>query len=114
LHLNLGHFVGFFSLMLPLWWDNYRTTSEAPSPGFEAEGRTPKLLRLKFHCIFLFYLFSFIYFFILYFNFFIYMYMYTFFLSFTYFLFLFLYLFFLFFILNPLSATLMPFQLTVN
>jgi hypothetical protein len=26
-------------------------TSEAPSPGLKAEGRTPKLLRLKLHCI---------------------------------------------------------------
>jgi hypothetical protein len=43
--------VFFFLLMLPLWWDNYRTTSEAPSPGLEAEERTPKLLRLKLHCI---------------------------------------------------------------
>jgi hypothetical protein len=59
LHLNLGHFVGFFDFfcavllyfMHPLWWDNYRTTPEAPSPGLEAEGQTPKLLRLKLHCI---------------------------------------------------------------
>jgi hypothetical protein len=40
-----------FYVMLPLWWDNYRTTSEAPSPGLEAEEWTPKLLRLKLHCI---------------------------------------------------------------
>jgi hypothetical protein len=61
LHLNLGHFVGFFWVflfcavlfyfILPLWWDNYRTTSEAPSPGLESEGWTSKLLRLKLHCI---------------------------------------------------------------
>jgi hypothetical protein len=38
---------GFF----PLWWDNDRTTSETPSPGLEAEGLTPKLLRLKLYCI---------------------------------------------------------------
>jgi hypothetical protein len=43
--------VALFYFMLPLWWDNYRTTSEAPSPGLEAEGWTPKLLRLKLHCI---------------------------------------------------------------
>jgi hypothetical protein len=61
LHLNLGHFVGFLLLLLfcvvlvyfifPLWWDNYRTTSEAPSPELEAEGWRPKLLRLKLYCI---------------------------------------------------------------
>jgi hypothetical protein len=38
---------GFF----PLWWNNNRTTSETPSPGLEAEGLTPKLLRLKLYCI---------------------------------------------------------------
>jgi hypothetical protein len=57
LHLNLGHFVGFFCccfgflVFFPLWWDNDRTTSETPSPGLEAEGLTPKLLRLKLYCI---------------------------------------------------------------
>jgi hypothetical protein len=76
LHLNLGHFMGFFGFVLycavlfyfifPLWWDNNRTTSEAPSPGLEAEGWTPKLLRLKRHCLwswrfFLHIFFSFIY-----------------------------------------------------
>jgi hypothetical protein len=58
LHLNLGHFVGFFfggcSFVLlyasPLM-RQHRTTSETPSPALEAEGRTPKLLRLKLHCI---------------------------------------------------------------
>jgi hypothetical protein len=40
-----------FYFIFPLWWDNYRTKSEAPSPGLEAEGWTPKLLRLKLHCI---------------------------------------------------------------
>jgi hypothetical protein len=74
LHLNLGHFVGdflfcavLFYIISPLWWDNYRT-SEAPSPGLEAEGQTPKLLRLKLYCIwtwwfifiFIFYLFIFL------------------------------------------------------
>jgi hypothetical protein len=39
-----------FYFVFPLWWDNYRTTTEAPSPGLEAEG-TPKLLRLKLYCI---------------------------------------------------------------
>jgi hypothetical protein len=37
----------FFSF----WWDKDRTTSETPSPGLEAEGLTPKLLRLKVYCI---------------------------------------------------------------
>jgi hypothetical protein len=60
---------GFFSFF-PLWWDNDKTTSETPSPGLEAEGRTPKLLRLKLYCIwtwrfFLYFiLFSFIYFYL--------------------------------------------------
>jgi hypothetical protein len=35
----------------PFWWDNDRTTSKTPSPEFEAEGLTPKLLRLKLYCI---------------------------------------------------------------
>jgi hypothetical protein len=57
---ELGTLCGFFLVLFcavlfyfifPLWRDNYRTTSEAPSPGLEAEGRTPKLLRLKLHCI---------------------------------------------------------------
>jgi hypothetical protein len=59
LHLNLGHLVGFlcvyvcvvlFYFIHPLSWDNYRTTSEAPSLGLETE-QTRKLLRLKIHCI---------------------------------------------------------------
>jgi hypothetical protein len=29
-----------FYFMCPLWWDNYRTTSEAPSPGLETETDT--------------------------------------------------------------------------
>jgi hypothetical protein len=73
--------------------------------------RTPKLLTLKFHCIwtrrFFFLIFNFSFCFIL----FIYIYI---FLSFTYFLCLFLSLFFLFFIFNPLSVSLMPVQLTVD
>jgi hypothetical protein len=36
-----------FHFIFPIWWDNYRTTTEEPSLGLEAEGRTPKLLRLK-------------------------------------------------------------------
>jgi hypothetical protein len=55
-------YVSFF----PLWWDNDRTTSETPSPGLEAEGRTPKLLRLKLYYIwtwrFFFHLFIYLFF----------------------------------------------------
>jgi hypothetical protein len=29
--------VVLFYFMRPLWWDNYKTTSEAPSPGLETE-----------------------------------------------------------------------------
>jgi hypothetical protein len=60
LHLNLGHFVVFSLFCVVLfglvWFfsplmrqqQNY---SETPSPGLEAEGLTPKLLRLKLYCI---------------------------------------------------------------
>jgi hypothetical protein len=62
LHLNLGHFVGFwfsyffcflgvFLVFFPFDEKNNRTTSVTPSPGLEAEGLTPKLLRLKLYCI---------------------------------------------------------------
>jgi hypothetical protein len=47
---------GFF----PLWWDNDRTTSETPYPGLEAEGLTPKLLRLKLYCIWTWRFFNFL------------------------------------------------------
>jgi hypothetical protein len=76
LHLNLGHFVVFFVFFsfgfFPLWWDNDRTTSESPSPGLQAEGLTPKLLRLKLYCIWTWRLFNFLifiyfYFFIIFF-----------------------------------------------
>jgi hypothetical protein len=40
-----------FVLFFPFWWDNNGTTSETPSTGLEAEGRTLKLLRLKLYCI---------------------------------------------------------------
>jgi hypothetical protein len=96
-----------FYFMRPLWWDNYRTTSEAPSPGLEAETDT-KLLRMKLHGIwtwrFFFILFSIFHIVLFYF-------IYIFFLSFTYFLFLFLSLFFLFFIFNLLSISLCLFSL---
>jgi hypothetical protein len=64
-----------FYFVFPLWWDNYRTTAEARSPGLEAEGRTPKVLRLKLYCIWIwrfflifliFNLILFIYFFLIY------------------------------------------------
>jgi hypothetical protein len=32
--------VDLFYFMHPLWWDNYRTTSEAPSQGLETETDT--------------------------------------------------------------------------
>jgi hypothetical protein len=60
LHLTLGHYVEFYCIVLfcfvlfcffPLWWNNDRTISETPSPGLEAVGLTPKLIRLKLHCI---------------------------------------------------------------
>jgi hypothetical protein len=75
--LDILTWTSFVLLYVPLWRDNYRTTSEAPSPGLEAEGR-----RLKFHCIWtcrvffiiilfyfilFFYFFSFIYLLIFYF-----------------------------------------------
>jgi hypothetical protein len=54
----LGYFLVFcffvcfvFLVCFPLWWDHDRTTSETPCPGLEAEGLTPKLLRLKLYCI---------------------------------------------------------------
>jgi hypothetical protein len=107
LHLNLGHFVGgflcavLFYFMRPLWWENYRTTSEAPSPGLETETdtkiiKTETSLHLNLEvCFFLISIF----------HFFLFIYIFP---SFTYFLFLFLFLFFLFFIFNPLSVSLMP------
>jgi hypothetical protein len=61
LHLNLEYFVFFcfalfyFLFVLFLFYspliDNDRTTSETLSPGLEAEGLTPKLLRWKLYCI---------------------------------------------------------------
>jgi hypothetical protein len=33
-------YVDLFYFMCTLWWDNYRTTSEAPSPGLETETDT--------------------------------------------------------------------------
>jgi hypothetical protein len=85
--------------MCPLWWDNYRTTSEAPSPGLEAETdtkiiKTETSLHLNLE-VFFFFSFNFLFSILFYF---IYIYI-----SFFYFLFLFLSLFFLFFIFNPLS-----------
>jgi hypothetical protein len=87
----------FIYFISPLWGDNYRTTPEAPSPGLEAEGQTPKLhlnLEIFFTFYFIFFIFIFLY------------------------IFLFIYVFFififLFFIFNPFSVSLMPFQLTVE
>jgi hypothetical protein len=56
LHLNLGFicFVLFWILgvflFFPLWRDNDRTSSQTPTPGPEAKGLTPKVLRLKHYC----------------------------------------------------------------
>jgi hypothetical protein len=58
LHLNFGYFVLFCFVFLfvllfvfsPLIRHD-KTTSEKPSPGLQAEGLTPKLLRLKLYCI---------------------------------------------------------------
>jgi hypothetical protein len=85
-----------FSSLFTLWWDNHRTTSEALSAGLEAEGWTPKLLRLKVYCIWTWRFF--------------FMYIYFFHLSFYFYFDLFL----IFFIFNPLSVSLMPVQLTVD
>jgi hypothetical protein len=74
-----GFFVLFLSVLVPLWWENDRTTSETQSPGLEAEGWTPKLLRqillhlhLKifkyFFLVSLIFLFSFFLFFSFYFQ----------------------------------------------
>jgi hypothetical protein len=49
LHFNLGHFMVFF--LFGLVWFGFFSPSEIPSPGLEAEGLTPKLLRLKLYCI---------------------------------------------------------------
>jgi hypothetical protein len=101
----------FLYFMRPLWWDNYRTTSEPPSPGLKTETdnkiiKTETSLHLNMDS------FLFIYFFITYFAFCFILFLYIS-LSFTYFSFLFLSLFFLFFF-NPLSVSLMPVQLTVD
>jgi hypothetical protein len=94
-----------FYLMFPLWWEKYRTTSEAPSPGLEAEGETPKLLRLKLNCIWtwrVLFLFFILFCFILF--------LYILFLSFTYFLFLFISIFFSFFIFKTSLCLSNPFS----
>jgi hypothetical protein len=92
-----GFFVLFCAVLVyfifPLWWENYRTTSEAPYPELEAEGRTPKLhLNLEF------------FYFLLYFFIYIYIFFHLF----------FIFNFFKIFYFNPLSVSLMPFQLMVE
>jgi hypothetical protein len=76
-----------FYFIFPLWWDNYKT-SETPSPGLEAEGWTPKWLRLKLHCnwTWSFFLFSILFY--------LYIYIYVF--SFIYLFFIFILIFILF------------------
>jgi hypothetical protein len=56
-----------FYFMHPLWWDNYRTTSEAPSPGLEAEMGT-KIIKneTSFHLNLEGFLFLFLFCFIIY------------------------------------------------
>jgi hypothetical protein len=107
LHLNLGHFVGFiffvqFCSILCVPFDetyNYRTTSEAPSPGLETETDT-KIIKTEtsLHLIlggFFFNLFIFYFLFVLF-----YLYIYFFHLLFI----IFILIFFLsLFIFNPLS-----------
>jgi hypothetical protein len=85
----------FLLVLLPLSWENDRTTSATPSPGLELRDKqkiikTEILLHLNLE-IFIF--FSFIYFLIFIF---------------------FLYFSFSLFIFNPLSVYLMPVQLTVD
>jgi hypothetical protein len=68
---ELGTLCGIFLFGLvwfgfsPLWWDEDRTTSETPSPGLEAQGWTPKLLRLKLYWIWTWRFFFFYYHFFL-------------------------------------------------
>jgi hypothetical protein len=105
-----------FYFMCPLWWDNYRTTSKAPSPGLETEMdtkiiKTETSLHLNLE-VFFYFLFFILFYLILYIY--IYIYIYIIYVSFTYLLFLFLSLFLLFLILNPLSVSLMPVQLTID
>jgi hypothetical protein len=38
-------------LFFPPWWDNNRTITQTPTPGLDAEGLTPNLLRLKLYHI---------------------------------------------------------------
>jgi hypothetical protein len=108
LHLNLGHFVGlfwfcfcFFFLVLPLWWDNYRTTSEAPSPGFGGWGMKPKIIKTEtsvhlnlegFFCNLIYFLFFYFLFYILFF----YIYIYFFFHLLIFYFYSYLYSFFYF------------------
>jgi hypothetical protein len=103
LHLNLGHLVGlcvcvcvcvvFFNFICPLWWDNYRTTSEAPSPGLETDTdtqiiKTETSLHLNSEVLWFFGFLRFFKFSI--FHFILFYFYIQIFLSFTYFLFLFL------------------------
>jgi hypothetical protein len=55
-----------FSSLFPLWRDNHRTTAKAPTPGLEAEGRTPKSLRLKLYCIWIWRFFIYLFYFFIY------------------------------------------------
>jgi hypothetical protein len=100
LHLNLGH-VGFlclcavlFYFMHPLWWDNYRTTSEASYPGLEAETDT-KIIKTKHHCIWtLFSIFHFVLF-----------YLYIYFLFYLFFIFILIFILFIFYFQSSLCLS---------
>jgi hypothetical protein len=73
---ELGTLGGFFCAVLfyfmcPLWWDNYKTTSEAQSPGLEAEMdtkiiKTETSLHLNLEVYFLFSIFHFVLFYFIY------------------------------------------------
>jgi hypothetical protein len=105
LHLNLGNLLGFFFVcvcvvlfyfMHPLWWDNYRTTFEAPSPGLETETETQIIktetslhLNLEVFWVFFFFL---IFYFSFHFNSFLYIDI-----SFIYLFFIFIHIFIFFF-----------------
>jgi hypothetical protein len=57
LHLNLGHYVVFFVWFGLVWFGFFPFHEKmtelllTQSPGLQAEGLTPKLLRLKLYCI---------------------------------------------------------------
>jgi hypothetical protein len=115
LFVSVCECVVLFYFMCPLWWDNYRTTSEAPSPGLETEMdtqiiKTESSMHLNLEVFWFFgFLFFLIFYFPFYFNSFLYIDI-----PFIYLFFIFILIFFLFLIFKPLSVSLMSVQLTVN